>query len=185
MQFRRLLALKHRFAREFQGLSKCSSFTKQIPNDANIKILSDMQLIVKPYDVVTCPDSNLLRISLHPLDCVFKGSEITEDFETAVKIKGQNVVIDTLHFRNDECDSVKCLVEVPVRANLDIIAEEDVEINDMHSDVINVHAASHIQTKDLASTKLILTSRSGSIICNGITLAKEMDLRNYYCYVIN
>lgn len=100
-----------------------------------------------PYDLLECPDGNLLRISLQPQNASKKSTKINNtiaNFAPTIQIDDQNIVIDTKdtfsHQLNvDELNSdLFCLIEAPIKANLKVTSKRDVDIQNMYSDGKNV-----------------------------------------------
>lgn len=176
--------LKHRLAHRFIVSSNLSTLTKKIPSDPNIIIRANTKLNIQPYDAVACPDSNLLRISIQPLDSI-DNSTVIDEFEAAITIKGNDVTINAVGLMMREVAAYNLgvnynlLVEVPVRANLDITSEEEVQIDRLNSENIKVVCRSSITTNDLHVTKLNLLANFGTINCGGSTVAQQIDLRTY------
>lgn len=187
---RQLTAIKHHLARHISVSSALTATTKQIPTYSNIKITSNFHLAIKPYDVVDCPDSNLLRISLQPRSITTppstKIANAIANFQPVIEVNDQNITVDTLDSFNhqlnvDELSShIYCLIEVPIRANLKVLSQRDVHIDNMHSDDINVNTnEGNIATKSVHATNLNLISQHGAIHCSGSTLSQKMDLRTH------
>lgn len=155
---------------------------------ANIKITSNYHLNIKPYDLLDCPDGNLLRISLQQKNSgatpTQKITEFIANFDANVQIDDQNITIDTVddlgtQVTADElANSVACLIEVPVKANLKIFSKRDISVQNMYSDDISVTSKDgDVTTKSIQSVNLSLTTENGNIRCDGTTLAHKMDVR--------
>lgn len=190
MLVRHLAAFKHQLVRHLSVSSALPTTTTQIPTYSNIKITSNFHLTIRPYDIVDCPDSNLLRISLQPRNITTSPStkiaNTIANFKPAIEVNNQNIAVDTLdsfsHQLNvDELNShIYCLIEVPVRSNLKVISQRDVHIDNMHSDDINVNTnEGNIDTKSVHATNLNLISQHGAIHCGGSTFSQKMDLRTH------
>lgn len=190
MLCRRLATLKHHLARQLSVSSVALSVIEQVSSYANIKIASDYHLTIRPYDVVECPDSNLLRITLQPRDATAQASPkvagTIANFKPTVQIDEQNIVVDTRdtagqHLTTGELNSlVYCLVEVPVQANLKVQSQRDVQVERMHSDDITVTTNDgNIATNGVHAANLSLVAQNGSIHCGGSTISQNMDLRTY------
>lgn len=163
---------------------------RQVNPFSNIKITSNYHLNVKPYDLLDCPDGNLLRISLKPKESVEpnkpKVTEFIASFNADVQINDQNITVDTvdnLHSQvnaDELVNSVVCLIEVPVKANLKVSGQRDINIQNLYSDEINIATNDgDITTKNLHTKNLSLTAQHGNIRCEGSTLAHKMDVRSY------
>lgn len=163
----------------------------------NIKITSNYHLNIKPYDVLDCPDGNLLRISLQPKEITnekitSKVTMVLANFDAAVQIDDQSIVIDTIdnlgtQVNADElANAVECLIEVPIKSNLKVTSKRDVSIQNMYSDDINVTTNDgDVKTKNIHSVSLNLSAQNGHIQCDGTTLAKKMDVRSHGQKVYN
>lgn len=184
----------------FRIYSKCipGTLTRQVDPYSNIKITSSYHLNVRPYDVYECPDGNLLRISLQPLDNQPKTElsaeleQFIKNFNASIKIDEQNIIIDTKDELNKQStvhklsNSIVCLIEVPVKANLKVCGHRDVSIENLYSDDILVTTSDgNINTKNIHSTNLSLSAEHGNIVCKGSTLAQKMDVRTYGDKVID
>lgn len=166
------------------------SIVHQVYPFSNIKITSNYHLNIKPYDVLECPDGNLLRISLQPKEInqtlTPKVKKFLADFDATVQIDDQNIVIDTVddlgtQVNADElANAVECLIEVPIKSNLKVASKRDINIQSMYSDDINVTTNDgDIKTKSIHSVSLSLVAQNGNIQCDGTTLAKKMDVRSH------
>lgn len=166
------------------------SIVHQVYPFSNIKITSNYHLDIKPYDILACPDGNLLRISLQPKNpneaISTKVTSFLGSFDAAVKIDDQNVVIDTVddlgtQVNADElANAVVCLIEVPVKANLKVFGKRDICINNMYSDDINaITNDGDLTTKNIHAINLSLATQNGNIRCEGTTLAQKIDVRSH------
>lgn len=166
-----------------------STFKCQVYPFSNIKITSNFHLNIKPYDIIECPDGNLLRISLQKKNQNRPPSkritELIANFNADVQIDDQNIVIDTIGnsraqvIADELADEIACLVEVPIKANLTVSSRRDISIQSMYSDDINVTSKDgDITTKNIHSVSLSLITENGSINCEGTTLARKMDIRS-------
>lgn len=184
----------------FRNYSKCipGTLTRQVDPYSNIKITSSYHLNVKPYDVHECPDGNILRISLQPLENESKTKvsaeleQFIKNFNASIKIDEQNIIIDTKDEFNKQStvqklsNNIICLVEVPVKANLKVCGHRDVFIENLYSDDILVTTSDgNINTKNIHSANLSLTAEHGNIVCKGSTLAQKMDVRTHGDKVID
>lgn len=174
-----------------QTTAASRSIVHQVYPFPNIKITSNYHLNIKPYDVLECPDGNLLRISLQPkanattnTPTTSKVTKFLANFDAAVQIDEQNIVIETVddlgtQVNADElANAVECLIEVPIKSNLKVASKRDVNIQNMYSDDINVMTNDgDVNTKNIHSVCLSLVAQNGNIQCDGTTLAKKMDVR--------
>ncbi|XP_055320037.1 uncharacterized protein LOC129577288 [Sitodiplosis mosellana] len=189
---RNLIASMARHPRHLSQSSAASasrSIVHQVYPFPNIKITSNYHLNIKPYDVLDCPDGNLLRISLQPKETTKITSKVTAflaNFDAAIQIDDQNIVIDTVddlgtQVNADElANAVECLIEVPIKSNLKVASKRDVNIQNMYSDDINVTTNDgDVKTKNIHSVSLSLVAQNGHIQCDGTTLAKKMDVRSH------
>lgn len=173
-----------------QAASVGRSIVHQVYPFSNIKITSNYHLNIKPYDLLDCPDGNLLRISLQPKNpsdgISTKVTSFLASFDATVKIDDQNVVIDTMddlgtQVNADElANAVVCVIEVPVKANLKVSGKRDICINNMYSDDINVITNDgDLTTKNIHAINLNLATQNGNIRCEGTTLAQKIDIRSH------
>lgn len=164
------------------------SIVRQVYPFANIKITSNYHLSIKPYDILDCPDGNLLRISLQQTELSksvsSKVAKFLSSFDASVQIDEKNIVIDTVddlgtQVNADELgNAVVCLIEVPVKSNLKVISKRNVTIQNMYSDDINVSTNDgDVTTKNIHAVNLNLTAENGNIQCEGTTLASKMEVR--------
>lgn len=173
---------------------KCipGTLIRQVDPYSNIKITSSYHLNVRPYDLYDCPDANLLRISLQPLENDSKTKvspeleQFIKNFNASIKIDEQNIIIDTKDELNKQStvhklsNNIVCLIEVPVKANLKVCGHRDVSIENLYSDDILVTTSDgNINTKNIHSANLSLTAEHGNIVCKGSTLAQKMDVRTH------
>lgn len=193
-----LVAIGHRlFTSTVRHLSETTtiagrqrSIVHQVYPFSNIKITSNYHLSIKPYDLLDCPDGNLLRISLKSKLQSLESSlteqiaESIANFDACVQIDDHNIVIDTVddlstQINADELgNAVYCLVEVPVKSNLKVSSRRDVTIQNMYSDEVNVIAYDgDVTTKNLHTVTLNLTAQNGNIRCDGTTLAHKVEAR--------
>lgn len=166
------------------------SIVRQVYPFSNIKITSNYNLNIKPYDVLDCPDGNLLRITLQQKELSgtvsAKLTKFLSSFDASVQIDEQNIVIDTVddlgvQVNADELgNSVICSIEVPVKSNLKVTSKRNVNIQNMYSDDINVTTNDgDVITKNIHSVNLSLSADNGNIRCEGTTLAKKMEVRSH------
>lgn len=168
------------------------SIVRQVYPFSNIKITSNYHLNVKPYDLLDCPDGNLLRISLQPKPPTAESSatkqiaDLIANFDANIQIDDHSIVIDTIddlstQINADElANAVYCLVEVPVKSNLKICSRRDVNIQSMYGDEINVNARDgDVQTNNIHAVALSLTAQNGNIRCEGTTLAHKAEARSH------
>uniref|UniRef100_A0A182IQ69 DUF4097 domain-containing protein n=1 Tax=Anopheles atroparvus TaxID=41427 RepID=A0A182IQ69_ANOAO len=133
---------------------KVNPYTKIHINCAyNLKIV--------PYDLLDCPDSNVLRASVKQEDGANGISVQVSD--NLVTITGDPTTTD-----------MDCLLEIPIKADLKIRNHGSTSIVDLYSDEIEVNGTGNIETKSLRSTNIKLCSTAGNIACRGITLAENV-----------
>lgn len=172
------------------------SIVHQVYPFSNIKITSNFHVSIRPYDLLDCPDSNLLRISLQSKQQQQQQSmestsmqQITDfiaNFDATIQIDDHNIVIDTIdnlttHINADElANAVYCLIEVPVKSNLKVSGRRDVNIENMYSDEVNVTALDgDVTTKNIHAIALNLIVQNGNIRCDGTTLAHKTEARSH------
>lgn len=173
------------FASALNSSSPPSAIIRQIYPYSNVKIVSNFHLKIKPYDVLDSAGANTLRVSLQPstAEISSKISNLIDNFNASIEIDDQNVVIDTKEGVGKQLNelelnnSLVCVIELPPKANLKVVSERDVGIENMYSDEMNVVTGGHISTKNIQSINLSLTSEDGDIRCSGSTLAHKFDVR--------
>lgn len=161
-------------------LSHQNSVLKTVEPYSNIKIVSNYDLVVKPYDVLECQDSNLLRVSLTPKNNI----ELNEDlnFSPSININNENIEINTENYVKSISEkivnSVNCVIEIPVKSNLKIFCNKNIAIEQLHGEIISLSSdCGNIQTKNLQSVHLNLLAKNGNIRCDGMTLAHQIDIQ--------
>lgn len=180
--------VRHQSSKAAQNATK--SIVHQVYPYSNIKINSNYHLNIKPCDPIDYPEGNLVLISLQAKQAADVLSEpvkkFMEKFDAKVQIDDQNVLIDTVddlgtQVKADElANSVVCVIEVPVKANIKVTSKRDVSIQGLSNDDINVIAKDgDLTTKNIQSTNLSLITRNGNINCEGTTLAQKADIRSH------
>lgn len=119
------------------------------------------ELKIVPYDLLDCPDSNLLKAT------VKQGSNVDS---LAVKITDKTVTITS----DPSAGGCECILEVPIKADLQIRNDGSTTIANLYSDEIDVVGTGNIETRSLRSTNIQLCSTAGNIACQGITLAENV-----------
>lgn len=156
--FRKNIAFFHRYfntiARNISSSSSSTttstselrSIVRQVYPFSNIEITCNYNLNIKPYDVLECPNGNLLRVSLETKSnnklASKKFAKILSNLDAIVQIADENIVINTVDALDIEVDTdeltnaFECLIEVPIKSNLKVTGERDVNIQNMYSDDI-------------------------------------------------
>ncbi|XP_035897251.1 uncharacterized protein LOC118505498 [Anopheles stephensi] len=129
---------------------------------SKIRINCAYNLKIVPYDLLDCPDSNILKAT------VKQGSN-TDGL--AVKISDKTVTITG----DPTAGGTECVLEVPIKADLHIHNNGTTSIANLYSDEIEVVGTGDIETQSLRSTNITLNSTAGSIACRGITLAENVS----------
>ncbi|XP_053672364.1 uncharacterized protein LOC128722710 [Anopheles nili] len=125
----------------------------------HINCAYDLKIV--PYDLLDCPDSNILKATV-------KHGEKENSF--AVKVSEKLVSISS----KQSSEGAECILEVPIKADLQIHNNGNTSIADLYSDDISVESTGNIETKGLRSTNIKLCSTAGNITCRGITLAQNI-----------
>lgn len=129
---------------------------------SKIRVRCNCNLNIVPYDLIDCPDSNLLK---YTADNIAAGVNID--------VNGSEVcIVDN----NDPSSTTNCTLEIPVKADLDIVNSGNTSISNLYSDDIRIEAEGNIETKSLRSTSIELSSTNGNISCGGITLAQIISV---------
>lgn len=165
---------------------------RQVDPNSNIKIISNYHLNIKPYDLLDCPNGNLLRISVQTLDKVPPSTissdleQFIKNFNASIEIDDRNIIIDTKDELNKRSTVQKlsndliCVIEVPVKSNLKVTAHRDVHVQNLYSDDILITTSDgNITTKNIHSVNLNLIAENGNVRCEGNTLAHKMDVRAF------
>lgn len=185
--------LKHTFVAFDYFLTKSlSTTTKSHPNlpsiirevypYSNILITTKYNLSIRPFDLLDCQDSNLLRFTLENASN-FGKPDIENALQSAISIDDKNVYIDTNNCLLDNgtnVNEISYLIEVPVRACLHIKAENKVTLENLYGDEICVRTSGEgadIKTKNLQAVKLNFETNGGDIFCDGTTLAHQTDIK--------
>lgn len=175
----RLASIRKQIVREASN-APLGAVTRTVHPFASIQICSKCQVTIKPYNVHECPDANLLRVSLRSTN---KGESTewakkVDQFRPSIDIDGGNVAIDTGFQPTEQLETVECVIEVPVSANLSVSGERNVSIENSLCDTISVTSSrGNIATKSVRSKSLSLTAENGNIDCSGMTLAQQIDIR--------
>lgn len=162
-----------------RGFHKSSQLNKlvgeiinQVDPYSKIKILSSHNLKIIPYDLINCPNSNILRIKN-------ANNELFDDRDVEIKITDDKIDI------NSYSSKTEIVIEVPVKAFLSVETKGNINLKNVHSDFIDLIAGGDIFTKDLRSIEITLNSKNGNIYCNGLTLAQNINittLKNGVCF---
>nr|XP_019528229.2 uncharacterized protein LOC109400204 [Aedes albopictus] len=143
-------ALAHQHAKEI---------LKIVDPYSKIKIRCNCALKILPYDLLDCPDSNLLKASLNSAN----------DHNLSVNIDGNEVSITD---SNAPSSPVSCILEVPVKADLEVVNNGSTAVSDLYSDEIRIESGGNVETRNLRCTLVDLRSSDGNISCAGTTLAQ-------------
>ncbi|XP_050070398.1 uncharacterized protein LOC126558426 [Anopheles maculipalpis] len=130
---------------------------------AKIRIDCAYHLKIVPYDLLDCPDSNILKAT------VKQGNSSGDSL--AVQISDKTVTITS----DPNAGGTECVLEVPIKADLQIRNNGTTSIANLYSDEIEIVATGDIETQSLRSTNVTLTSTAGNIVCRGITLAETVS----------
>lgn len=158
-----------------------TTVTRQIRPDANIRIgeSCNFNLRIKPNDILDPNDINSLRATLYS----HKTSSAATDAATVqFDIDDNNVIVVTTSAdKNETADDITCVLEVPVKCDLDITSPKDVHIERMHSEAIKVLTTgdgASITTHNLQSFQLQFEAAAGgNVHCGGNTLANLIHIR--------
>lgn len=149
---------------------------KTVDPFSKIHVSSKMNLKIQPYDLLDCPDGNLLRAS------VIKNSNLKNHYISSknfdIQVKDNNIKIQTNINNNDINENYTCILEVPVRSDLNINTNNNIEVKEMHSDSINLISSNgNIETRNLRSTLISLHSKNGNINCKGLLLGQKTSIK--------
>lgn len=137
---------------------------------ANIKILTDINIKLRSADVIEYPNADTLVAELHGgqvKNCTANLQVNVSDDEKDVEIK-----ICKLAEKSD----FHCELAVPLRADLQIEAKQNVNISNMYGGEVNVKAAGNIIAKDMKVTKICLKSEGGDVQCKGLILGQQTEI---------
>lgn len=146
-----------------------------------IQINTSFHLQIRPYDLLDCPASNLVRASLVPLGQTPQNSaDLTSDsYRLSIEVNENDVEIKADTNDGKNASDIVCILEVPVKASLRVTANESVDIQSTYGDELEVCGRGDISTKNIQAVSLALKSLEGCITCNGNTLARNIDLKVY------
>uniref|UniRef100_A0A182VZ05 Adhesin domain-containing protein n=1 Tax=Anopheles minimus TaxID=112268 RepID=A0A182VZ05_9DIPT len=130
---------------------------------AKIHINCAYDLKIVPYDLLDCPDSNILKATL-------KQGSNTDSL--AIKISDEIVTITSA----PNTGGTECTLEVPIKADLQIRNNGTTSIANLYSDEIDIVSTGDIETRSLRSTNITLSSTGGHIACQGLTLAQNVSV---------
>lgn len=133
---------------------------KQVDPYSRIRIQCRCNLRIVPTDLLDFPDSNVLKVTLS-----------SDEYNVNVQIAGKDVTIDG---EGSAPDSPECLLQVPIKADLEVTNGGSTNIADLYSDEIRVRSDGDITTKSLRCTVIDLESADGNISCGGTTLAQTV-----------
>uniref|UniRef100_A0A182Q8W9 DUF4097 domain-containing protein n=1 Tax=Anopheles farauti TaxID=69004 RepID=A0A182Q8W9_9DIPT len=142
-------------------LNAVKTVQEKIDPYAKIHINCAYNLKIVPYDLLDCPDSNILKAT------VKQGSGVDG---LAVKISNKTVTITS----DPNAGGAECVLEIPIKADLRIHNQGNTSLADLYSDEIEIVGSGDIDTKSLRSTNIKLCSTAGNIACRGITLAESV-----------
>lgn len=164
--------------RSFHKSSQLNILVGEIINQVDpyskIKIVSSHNLKIIPYDLILCPNSNILRIKN-------ANNELFDDQDVEIKIADDKIYINSCSAKITEI-----VLEVPVKALLSVETKGDISLKNVHSDFIDLIAGGDILTKNLRSIKITLNSKNGNIYTKGLTLAQNINittLKNGVCFM--
>lgn len=144
----------------------------QITPTASIKLLNfNYNLKIKPNDILDPSDANTLRATLISADGRHCGPEpilLVDLNENTVNIKSGPDNLDK---------KLTCILEVPVKSNLQIESTYNVHVEKLYSDEINVLTSANISTHNLQGFSFDFESTAGNIQCTGNTLAHQIKAR--------
>ncbi|XP_055641761.1 uncharacterized protein LOC129778713 [Toxorhynchites rutilus septentrionalis] len=160
-------AVKHlhgvrRFSTTVTKFRPLNEVLKTVEPYSKIRIRCNCNLDIVPYDLIDCPDSNLLKFTAD-----------NASFGVNIDVNGREVnIVDN----NNGSSKANCTLEIPVQADLDIVNAGDTYVSNLYSDNIRIEAEGNIVTKCLRNTTIDLRSSNGNISCEGITLAQTIKV---------
>ncbi|XP_062535020.1 uncharacterized protein LOC134204208 [Armigeres subalbatus] len=159
MLFKHLRTNKRTTHLNYVTLQQAKEVLKIVDPYSKIKIRCNCALKIVPYDLLDCPDSNLLKASLSS----------AQDHHLNVEVNGNEVSITD---SNPSVTPASCILEVPIKADLEVVNNGSTAVSDLYSDEIRVESGGNVDAKNLRSTLIDLRSSDGNISCAGITLAQ-------------
>lgn len=167
-----------------------SVVSEQINATSKLKIHNwDLNLYIKPNDILDPTDLNTLRATLIS-NCPTSQHAPSIHFD----IKDNIVTISSSDTDKFAGSDITCVLEVPVKSDLDINSSRDVHLEKLYSDEIKLQTMGNITTKNLQGFKFDFESETGNIHCAGNTLANQINIRTrdngvcFWCklfYLIN
>ncbi|XP_058448490.1 uncharacterized protein LOC131428515 [Malaya genurostris] len=155
------ICLMRRFSITNVCLKDVKTVVKEVDPYCKIRIKCNYNLNIVPYDLLECPDSNMLKMIIN-----------NNILEPSIDCTGNQVeIID-----NSSGSPESCVLEIPIKADLEIDNLGDTTLSDLYSDQIRVRSVGNITTKNLRSSLIHLQSNRGNISCKGTTLAQSTQI---------
>ena len=138
-----------------------------------INITSAFNVRIRPFDLHECPDANMVRARIITNNQNLNDGHINLDIKITDKIVD---IISEMKNTSGTEEMMTCLLEIPIKSNLNIESNGSIEISDMYSDSIKAKATKNLSTKNLQSSSICLVAIDGNLNCNGTTLAQTLDI---------
>ncbi|EDW08988.2 uncharacterized protein Dmoj_GI19267 [Drosophila mojavensis] len=138
---------------------------------ACINIKSDIAIHVEPADVHVYTSGDVIIAQLTGGPVSNSNVDLNMDIEDGDKVV--NVLVKKL---NEQKSHFKCLLKIPVRADVNLEAKEKVTIQGIQGEVLKIKAAGDIFTRNVRATEISLNSENGNIICEGTLLGKSTEI---------
>lgn len=130
-----------------------------------VRVETACPLVVRPLDLLDCPDSNLVRVTLsQSQDDEVKFTDSREGEQQVIHIK-------------DNFGGQEVLLEVPVQADLFIVNTASVAVSNFQSTAIDVQSGENIKATNIKAEEVTLSSGGGEIECSGTILAQKFNVR--------
>lgn len=142
---------------------------------ACINIKSDIAVHVEPADVHVYTSGDVLIAQL------IGGPVCNSNVSLDLDVHDDDKVVNVLVKKSTEQTSYfTCLLKIPVRADVNLEAEEKVTVQGIQGGVLKIKAAGDIFTNNVRATNISLSSENGNIICEGTLLGKctEIETQN-------
>ncbi|EDW02301.1 GH21917 [Drosophila grimshawi] len=138
---------------------------------ARINIKSDILLHVEPADVHVHTNGDVIIAQL--LGGAVANSNAKLDVDVVDDDKVVNVLVKKL---TEQSSQFKCLLKIPIRAELHIEGEAKVSVRGIDGDALKIKAVGDIVTKNVRATHISLSSENGNIRCESTLLGKSTEI---------
>lgn len=150
-------------------LRRLSSSTIKVDPFCLINIKTSSPLEIRPYDLLDCPNANVIRYTT--------SNGCHNALDVLVHERTNNEDQQVVNIDDNLTSKARILLEVPVKADLNVESCEDVHLANFHSDNITVTSLKDIVAKNLKSRHIRFHSNAGRVECQDTTLAYNLEVR--------